>query len=77
MKEHSQTHCARGGSRNLRKINVTCSIDPKVDAIPFISLFMITPVSGTIIREPKKRLTVVVSDRARPDESAVTICEVP
>lgn len=44
---------------------------------PFISLFMITPVSGTMTWEPKKRLMVVVSERARPEESAATMWEVP
>ncbi len=44
---------------------------------PFISLFMITPVSGTMMWEPKKRLMVVVMERARPEESAVAMCEVP
>lgn len=44
---------------------------------PFISLFMITPVSGTMMWEPKKRLIVVVIERAMPEESAATMCEVP
>ena len=35
------------------------------------------PVSGTIIPEPKKRLMVVVREVAMPEESAVTIWEVP
>ena len=38
--------------------------------IPFISLFIITPVSGTMTREPKNRLIVVVSENARPEASA-------
>ena len=45
--------------------------------VPFISLFMITPVSGTMTPEPKKILIVVVIDNARSDESAVTMCDVP
>ena len=45
--------------------------------VPAISLFIITPVSGTIIPEPKKRLTVVVKEVAMPEESAVTMWEVP
>lgn len=42
-------------------------------SIPFISLFMITPVSGTITVDPKKRLMVVVKVMANPDASAVTM----
>lgn len=42
------------------------------ERIPFISLFMITPVSGTMMELPKIRLTVVVSVSASPDLSAVT-----
>ena len=38
---------------------------------------MITPVSGTIIREPKNRLTVVVREVAMPEASAVTTWDVP
>ena len=45
--------------------------------VPAISLFMMTPVSGTIILEPKKRLIVVVKEVAMPEESAVTTWEVP
>ena len=45
--------------------------------VPAISLFMMTPVSGTIILEPKKRLIVVVKEVAMPEESAVTMWEVP
>ena len=43
----------------------------------FISLFMIKPVSGTIILEPNQRLMVLVSDMVMPDPSAVTTSEVP
>ena len=43
----------------------------------FISLFMMTPVSGTTNREPNKRLMVVVSEIAIPEASAVTTCDVP
>lgn len=39
----------------------------------FISLFMITPVSGTINCEPKRRLMVVVKLMAMPEASAVTM----
>lgn len=42
------------------------------ERIPFISLFMITPVSGTMMELPKIRLMVVVSVSASPDLSAVT-----
>lgn len=42
------------------------------ERIPFISLFMITPVSGTMMELPKIRLMVVVSVSANPDLSAVT-----
>ncbi len=45
--------------------------------LPFISLFMITPVSGTINWEPNRRFTVLVRLVAIPEASAVTICEVP
>ena len=38
----------------------------------FISLFIITPVSGTMRCEPKSRFTVVVSEMAIPEASAVT-----
>src|SRR4051812_33362882 len=43
----------------------------------FISLFMITPVSGTMTVEPKRRLIVVVREIAMPDLSAVTTWDVP
>ena len=43
----------------------------------FISLFIITPVSGTITCEPKKRFNVLVSDVVIPLASAVTRCDVP
>jgi hypothetical protein len=43
----------------------------------FMSLFMITPVSGTMICEPSQVLMDLVRDRASPDVSAVTMCEVP
>ena len=36
-----------------------------------------TPVSGTTIWLPKSRLTVVVSEMAIPEASAVTMWEVP
>ena len=42
-----------------------------------ISLFMMMPVSGTMRREPKVRLMVLVEEMARPEASAVEICEVP
>ena len=45
--------------------------------IPFISLFIITPVSGTMTREPKNRLIVVVSENARPEASAIATWDVP
>lgn len=41
--------------------------------VPFISLFMIIPVSGTMSWEPKRRFTVVVSVMAIPEASTVTI----
>lgn len=44
---------------------------------PFISLFMTTPVSGTMIWEPKEMLMVVVKERARPEESAAIMWDVP
>lgn len=40
--------------------------------VPFISLFMITPVSGTMTALPKIRLMVDVRVSASPDLSAVT-----
>ena len=43
----------------------------------FISLFMMTPVSGTTSWLPKSRLTVVVREMAMPEASAVTTWEVP
>lgn len=49
----------------------------KYVVIPFISLFMMTPVSGTMSCEPNRRFTVVVREMAMPDASAVTTCEVP
>lgn len=42
-----------------------------------ISLFRMTPVSGTINRDPKIVLMVVVSEMLSPDSSAVTMCDVP
>lgn len=38
---------------------------------------MIMPVSGTMIKLPKKRLIVVVKDNASPERSAVETCDVP
>src|ERR1700760_1546714 len=43
----------------------------------FISLFMMTPVSGTITFDPKRRLIVVVRDIAIPLRSLTTTAEVP
>ena len=43
----------------------------------FISLFMMTPVSGIIKCEPNRRLIVVVKDIASPELSAALICDVP
>ena len=43
----------------------------------FISLFMMIPVMGSISRDPKRRLTVLVSETAMPKASAVDTCEVP
>jgi hypothetical protein len=43
----------------------------------FISLFMMTPVSGTMTRLPKRVLIVVVREMAMPDLSVTTMCEVP
>lgn len=42
-----------------------------------ISLFKMTPVSGTISRDPKIVLIVVVSDMLRPVSSAATMWDVP
>lgn len=39
----------------------------------FISLFMITPVAGTMSWEPKRVLMVLVSEMARPVWSAVAM----
>jgi hypothetical protein len=57
-------------------------IKPKASDEPgmeksFISLFMITPVSGTMRRLPKIRLMVVVREMDMPEWSAVTMCDVP
>lgn len=43
----------------------------------FISLFMITPVSGTISWDPKRVLIVDVMAMVRPDLSLVTEADVP
>ena len=43
----------------------------------FISLFMMMPVSGTMRREPKVRLMVLVEEMARPEASAVDMWDVP
>ena len=43
----------------------------------FISLFIMTPVSGIINWEPNKRLIVLVREIAIPEASAVTTCDVP
>lgn len=43
----------------------------------FISLFIMTPVSGTRRWEPKRRLMVVVRLMAIPEASAVTTWDVP
>lgn len=48
-----------------------------VIALIFISLFIITPVSGTISCDPNSRFIVDVNDIAMPEASAVTICDVP
>ena len=45
--------------------------------IPFIWLLSITPVVGSMSREPKNVLIVEVREKAMPDASAVTMCEVP
>ena len=45
--------------------------------LPFIWLLSITPVDGTMSREPKNALMVEVREKAMPDASAVTMCEVP
>lgn len=45
--------------------------------IPFISLFMMIPVSGTMIWLPNSRLIVVITEIARPVWSATAIWEVP
>ena len=43
----------------------------------FIWLFRMTPVAGSMTREPKKIFTVEVREKARPEASAVTIWDVP
>jgi hypothetical protein len=43
----------------------------------FISLFMMTPVSGTMTKDPKRVLIVVVKLIAIPLLSATTTCDVP
>lgn len=43
----------------------------------FISLFNMTPVSGTMTREPKRVLMVVVRLIAMPLASATTTWDVP
>ena len=43
----------------------------------FISLFMMTPVAGTISWEPNRRLMVLVTLIASPLASAAAKCEVP
>lgn len=43
----------------------------------FISLFMMTPVSGTQSCEPKSRFIVVVREMDMPVASAVTTWDVP
>ena len=43
----------------------------------FISLFMMTPVLGTMTCEPKSVFTVVVSEITMPEESATVTWDVP
>lgn len=47
--------------------------EPHKQDLPFISSLMMIPVSGTMIPDPKRRLTVVVSVNAIPEASAVTM----
>lgn len=46
--------------------------DLEAGVVPFISLFIMTPVSGTMTALPKIRLMVVVRLSASPDLSTVT-----
>lgn len=52
-------------SRNLRMLESGCK-GPEGAIKPFISLFMMIPVSGTISRLPNSRLIVVVREIANP-----------
>ena len=52
----------RGGGRNTFGMEKS-----------FISLFMITPVAGTMSWEPKRRLMVLVMLIAMPEASAVAM----
>ena len=58
-------------------VSVGIKVKRYVMALTFISLFIITPVSGTISCDPNSRFIVVVNDIAMPEASAVTICDVP
>lgn len=42
-----------------------------------ISLFMMTPVSGTMSLLPKRRFIVEMEEIAKPVASAVAMCDVP
>ena len=63
-------------SRNAVRIRIV-TVDRDQGQVPFIPSFMITPVSGTITCDPKRRFTVVVKLIANPLASAVAISEVP
>ena len=56
------------GWRNLKSLDMLekCRIDPE-NHIPSISLFITTPVSGTITLEPKRVLIVVIVEIASPE----------
>lgn len=51
--------------------------DKPRNLIPSISLFITTPVSGTMTLDPKRVLTVVIVEIASPEWSATVICDVP
>ena len=48
-----------------------------IGSIPSIWSLRMTPVSGTMMADPKYTFTVVVSEMVSPEASEATICEVP
>jgi hypothetical protein len=73
QKEYSQTGWRIQGLRNLDLIHQLAVFHCVYSAVhlPFISLFMIIPVSGTSTWLPKNKLIVVITEIARPLWSAV------